>query len=115
MKTFRIAALVAVSLSVTLTACIAYQKPGGTAEEWEQVKAACQVEAAQQVRPNYTTTLNPESRSSSQKYNKKTKSYDTTSTYTPAEYVRVDENAALRDQVTKGCYARHGWTLQRRW
>jgi len=112
MKAFRIVAL-AVCLSVTLNACVSYQKPGGTAAEWEQVKAACQLEAARQVRPDYTTRVEPGYTSSGRQCDKKGKNCQDTSTYTPPQDVRVDDNYTLRDQVTKGCYARHGWTLQR--
>jgi hypothetical protein len=110
-KAFRMAAI-AVCLATTLNACanLSYQKAGGTAAEWQQVQASCQLEAARQVPHDYAIDIIPGFSSTSESCGKH--GCTTTSTFTPPEAVHVDQNVPLRDQVTRGCFARRGWTLQ---
>ena len=110
-KAFRMAAIAA-CISISLNACanLSYQKLGGTEGEWEQVKAACQVEAAREIPPDYAIQIVLGYSSSSESCGKHgCTSY---STFTPPEAVRIDQNTPLREQTVIGCYARHGWTLQ---
>ncbi|SEH35438.1 hypothetical protein [Magnetospirillum fulvum] len=102
---------VAVGSALLLAGCVEryWEKPGGTPGEWEQVKAACMLEGAGKVPVVPVYVLDPGSSRTSHYCDKSRRNCTTYDTVTPPSYRQEDANADLRDQVVRGCFARHGW------
>jgi len=107
--------VLAAALALCLAGCIkptVWTKPGATASEWEQVKAACLLEAAREVPVAPVYTLRPGHTSSSTHCDRKGQNCSVYETVTPPSWQQDDANAGLREQVARGCFARHGWVEQ---
>ncbi|MEO0036758.1 MAG: hypothetical protein RLZZ501_2781 [Pseudomonadota bacterium] len=103
--------LAALAVVTALSGCVRtyWVKPGATPSEWEQVKAACLLEASRQVPVALTYRLQPGSSYTSTNCDKKGRSCSTYERVTPPTWQQEDTNAPLREQVTRGCFARNGW------
>lgn len=101
------------TVTATMTACAPttyWDKPGATAGEWEQTKADCMLDGATKVPAAPVYVMTPGSSSSAVSCDKKGRNCSTYDTYSPPTMQQMDGNAALRDQVIRGCLARNGWT-----
>lgn len=101
----------AAAIIAQLSACAnVYQKPGGTSAEFEQVSAACAVEAVQTVPVAPMLMEQRGERYVTRECDKKGRHCEEYSTFQPPGLAVVDGNAPVREQVKRGCLARHGWT-----
>lgn len=90
-------------------------KPGATRGDFEQSKAACMLQAAQQVPQNNREELaeagHKATHAECQDEKHHTDCHEVT-TYAPAQYRTVDANEALRTQVYRACMYKTGWAEQ---
>jgi len=105
-------AIGAAAVALSLSGCFLttrWVKPGATASDWEQAKAACMLEGAEKVPVVPVYTMRPGSSTTSRRCDKDGRSCTVSETVTPPSYAQSDANADLREQVARGCYARRGW------
>src|SRR4051812_43587358 len=104
-----------VSVSLLVAGCTQYwAKPGGTKEEFEATKAACNSQSYAQfppimqqimVSPGYTTPAQTTCTSRGQSVD----CYSTGGNYVPPSYVLVDQNDSARDSAFRSCLYAAGW------
>lgn len=102
----------AVVMALSLSACFPttrWIKPGATTSDWEQTKASCMLEGAEKAPIVPVYTMRPGTAKTTRQCDKDGRTCTTTETVTPPSYTQSDANAALREQVVRGCYARRGW------
>ncbi len=97
-----------------LTGCASYVwvKPGATQADLEQAKANCMLEGNKAAPPmeHYELAFGGNILMT-QRCHRDHCFWE--ETYYPPYYRRVDENAGLREQVTRACMFRNGWAEQK--
>ncbi len=99
---------------IALSSCASYVwvKPGATQAEFEQAKANCMIEGRNTAPPreHYELAFGGNTLLTQRCHHDHCYWEEN---WFPPYYRRVDENAELRDQVTRACLFRNGWTEQK--
>jgi hypothetical protein len=112
----RLELLAALGAALRLGGCVEkWTKPGGTAEEFDAMKASCQAQAYQQFPPQlqqiqasngYYTPITTNCYGTG--YG--TSCYQSGGQYIPPIIITVDTNRSPRGDAVRGCFYSNGWT-----